>query len=431
MIGVTTSRETGCSCEQHDAPNGVGRRTFLKGVAGATALTGLAAQGLTTRLSFASEPYDGDVLVVLSLRGGFDGINAIVPTSEPRYLDWRPHTGIPQSALIGLDENFGLHPSLRPLKQFWDAGTFGVVHAVGMPNPTRSHFQAMAEMERAAPGTSLRSGWLDRTLGIRDSGTSYQGVQMNATVPAASLLGHTPELAMLSVDSFKLSGINSAEERARWRRALSGMNADAPTPMAAPARTALDALSTATELQRDGYVPRAAADYPNTELGRAMRDVARLVKSAAGLQVACVDYGDWDMHAGTGTVDKGWLHDHLTELARALAAFAIDLGPALNRVTLLTLTEFGRRVKENGSGGSDHGHGQAVLLMGGGVDGGKVHGQWPGLAESALVDGDLAGTTDYRTVLAEALEKRCGAGSLTEVFPSLPTERVGAFKRRN
>jgi uncharacterized protein (DUF1501 family) len=288
----------------------------------------------------------------------------------------------------------------------------------------------MAEMERAAPGTSLRSGWLDRTLGIRDAGTSYQGVQMNATVPAASLMGRTPELAMLSVDDFKLSGISDAHDRARWRRALADMNANAPSQMAAPARTALQALSTATQLQREGYVPRAAASYPNTELGKAMRDVARLVKSAAGLQVACIDYGDWDMHAGTGTVDEGWLHDHLSELARAMAAFAIDLGPVLNRVTLLTLTEFGRRVKENGSGGSDHGHGQAVLLLGGGVDGGKVHGQWPGLAESALVDGDLAGTTDYRSVLAEALEKRCGAGSLTEVFPSLPAERVGAFKAR-
>ena len=409
----------------------MGRRTFLKGVAGATALTGLAAHGLTTRLSFAAEPYDGDVIVVLSLKGGFDGLNAIVPTSDPRYMTLRPNTGIRQSALIGLDEHFGLHPALRPLKQFWDAGTFGVVHAVGMPNPTRSHFKAMAEMERAAPGTSIRNGWLDRTLGIRDAGTCYRGVQMNATVPAASLMGRTPELAMLSVDSFKLSGISNADDRARWRRALAGMNADAPVPMAAPARTALNALTTATQLQREGYVPRAAASYPSTELGKAMRDVARLIKSSAGLQVACVDFGDWDMHAGMGTVDEGWLHDHFTELARAIAAFAIDLGPAMNRVTLLTLTEFGRRVKENGSGGTDHGHGQAVLLLGGGVVGGKVHGQWPGLAEAALVDGDLKGTTDYRSMLAEALEKRCGAGSLTEVFPSLPAERVGAFKSRN
>ena len=426
---MSTSGESTCGCE-HGTNSGLGRRSFLKRVAGATALAGLAAQGLTTKLSFAANPYDGDVLVVLSLRGGFDGLNAVVPASDPRYLNLRPNTGIKQSALIGLDANFGLHPALKPLKPFWDAGTFGVVQAVGMSNPTRSHFQAMAEMERAAPGTPIRSGWLDRTLGLRTDVPPFGGVQMGSTEPAGSLKGGNPELAVQSVDSFTLSGIHDADARSRWRTALAGMNADAPTPMAAPAHTALNALTTATRLQRDGYVARAAADYPNTELGKALRDVARLVKANVGLQAACVDYGDWDMHAGMGNVDSGWLHDHLSELGRSLAAFAIDLGTDLNRVTLLTLTEFGRRVKENGSGGTDHGHGQAVLLLGGGVDGGKVHGQWPGLAEVDLVDGDLAGTTDYRSLLAEALEKRCGAGTLSEVFPSLSADRVGAFKPR-
>jgi uncharacterized protein (DUF1501 family) len=124
------------------------------------------------------------------------------------------------------------------------------------------------------------------------------------------------------------------------------------------------------------------------------------------------------------------MYDHLTEMSQALAAFATDLGAKLGDVTILTLTEFGRRVEENGSTGTDHGHGQAVLMLGGGVDGGKVHGTWPGLAEPDLVDGDLAGTTDYRSLLAEALEKRCGASALSTVFPNLPTERVGAFKLR-
>lgn len=424
---MTRPTETACDCQSHRAPS---RRSFLKGLVGATALGGLAAQGLTTQLAFADDGYDGDVMVVLSLKGGFDGLNAIVPAFEPRYFNLRPHTGIKQGALLPLDGQFGLHPALKPLKPFWNDGTFGVVHAVGTPSPSRSHFKAMAELERAAPGTSIRSGWLDRTLGLRNAGTAYRGVQMGETIPTAALMGAAPELSMLNVDDFQLSGIGNAGDRKRWRKALAGINADAPTPMAAPAKTALNALTTANELQRKGYRPRAAADYPKTELGNALRDVARLIKSNAGLQAACVDYGDWDMHAGMGTVSKGWLRNHLTELGRAMAAFATDLGPALSRVTLVTLTEFGRRVQENGSGGTDHGHGQAVLLLGGGVDGGKVHGQWPGLADYELVDGDLAGTTDYRTVLAEALEKRCRAGSLTEVFPSLPSDRVGAFKQR-
>ena len=431
MIRVKRDEQPQCGCEQHGAQQEIGRRGFLKRLAGATALTGLASQGLTTRLSFAADGYNGDVLVVLSLKGGMDGLNAVVPTFEPRYLSLRPNTGIREAALIKLDNNFGLHPSLRPLKQFWDEGTLGIVHAVGMSSPTRSHFKAMAEMERAAPGTSIRSGWLDRTLGLRETGTSYRGVQIGASVPSAALMGQSPELAMLSVDTFTLAGIKNADERKRWRRALADMNANAPKPMAAPAKTALSALTEATDMQREGYAPRPTAEYPRTELGRAMKDVARLIKEGNGLQVACVDFGDWDMHAGMGDVDDGWLHDHFSEFARSVAAFAIDLGPIMNRVSLLTLTEFGRRVKENGSGGTDHGHGQAVFLLGGGVEGGQIHGQWPGLGEADLVDGDLAGTTDYRAILAEALEKRCGAGSMSEVFPNLSSDRIGAFKPRN
>jgi uncharacterized protein (DUF1501 family) len=146
------------------------------------------------------------------------------------------------------------------------------------------------------------------------------------------------------------------------------------------------------------------------------------------LQVATVDYGDWDMHEGMGGPDDGWMHDHLTELSRSLAAFAADLGPRMNGVTLVTLTEFGRRVEENGSGGTDHGYGQLVLLLGGGVVGGKVHGTWPGLAEANLVDGDLAATTDYRAVLAEVLEKRCAAGSVSQIFPGLGSARPGVVR---
>jgi uncharacterized protein (DUF1501 family) len=167
-------------------------------------------------------------------------------------------------------------------------------------------------------------------------------------------------------------------------------------------------MATAAELQDAGYLPENGAVYPDSDLGNALRDVARLIKADVGLQVASVDYGDWDMHAGMGDEDSGWMYDHLTELSTCLAAFGTDLGPKLNDVSMVTLTEFGRRVEENGSGGVDHGFGQAVLLLGGGIRGGRVHGQWPGLAEADLIDGDLNGVNDYRKVLAELLEKRCG-----------------------
>ena len=423
-----TSVHDACGCDSHEP--GISRRSLLKRAGAVAAGLGLASEGLATRLAFAEGAYDGDVVVVLSLRGGIDSLNAIVPTTEARYHSERPNIGIPESKLIQLDNHFGMHPSLEPLNKYWKNGSFGVIHAVGMQTPTRSHFAAMGEMERAAPGTSIRTGWLDRTLGLRAASGAYRGVMVGANRPPAAFSGRTQELSIYSVDSFTLAQVDNLAERARWRTALLGMNQDAPPLLAAPAKLAVQAVNTAATLQHAGYQPREGVSYPKTELGLAMQDVARLIKADVGLQVACVDFGEWDMHSGMGTVGSGWLRSHLSELAKTLDAFATDLGSRMGRVTLITLSEFGRRLKENGSGGTDHGHGQAVLMLGGGVRGGQIHGQWPGLEVDALVDGDLAGTTDYRNVLAELLEKRCGSGSLSTVFPGITSDRVGAFKAR-
>jgi uncharacterized protein (DUF1501 family) len=323
---------------------------------------------------------------------------------------------------------FGLHPALAPLKPFWDAGTFGAVHAVGQANPTRSHFQAMQSLEQAAPGSSLRSGWLDRTVGLRGTGSAFQSTQVGTTQVTQALAGPSPELSMRSLEGFDLSGAWDADQRTRWTKALAGLHAGAPEVIAAPARSALAAVRTASTLAATTYKPAGGAVYPEGALGDALQDVARLVKADVGLQIACVDEGDWDMHAGLGRSDRGWMFEQLTELGAALAAFATDLGPDLGRVTLVTLSEFGRRVGENASGGVDHGHGNAVLLLGGGVNGGRVHGTWPGLSDAALVDGDLAGTTDYRQILAEVLSKRCGLADPAAVFPGLTSTPVGVAK---
>jgi uncharacterized protein (DUF1501 family) len=411
-----------CGCPEYE--RGISRRSFLtrSAVAGGV-VAGIAHEAFFTRLAFAAAPYDGDVLVVLSLRGGFDGLSAIVPASDPDYPIWRPNVGIPAGSLIQLDATFGMHPAMTALKPFYDAASFGVVHAVGQAEPNRSHFSAMDELERAAPGTSLRTGWLDRVLGLRDPGTAFQGVQMGSNTAASMFLGPSPELAMWSVDSFGLDAAWDDEEAAMWDAALRGLHTGAPDVLAAPATGALDALATTTALP--DYTPEHGAVYADTNLANALKDVARLIKADVGLQVAAVDYGDWDMHVDMGSVDGGWMHDHLTELSEGLAAFATDLGNKLNDVTLVSLTEFGRRVEENGSGGTDHGFGQVALLLGGGIDGGKVHGGWPGLAEDDLIDGDLNGMNDYRLILAEILEKRCRAGSLTDVFPGISSDRFG------
>ncbi|MGI5242774.1 DUF1501 domain-containing protein [Dactylosporangium sp. CA-139066] len=389
----------------------VSRRGVLTIGAGA-ALTGLIGEGLSTRLAFAGTPYTGDTLVVLSLRGGFDGLSAIVPIGDAEYYKARPNIAVPKTNVIAGDAMFGLHPAFAPLQARWAAGTFGAVHAVGQPNPSRSHFQAMEDMERAAAGTSIRTGWLDRTLGVAGASFPMAGVAMGTSSPARLLSGPAPSLSMLGVDSFKLNG-NDA--KTPMMGTLTKLFDGAPDLLAQPARAVGQTLGTVGALP--AYTP--AATYPATALGNALRDVARLVKGNVGLMAAAVDFGDWDMHEALGTAVKGQrMYDHLTELALALDAFATDLGDAFTRVTLVTLSEFGRRVAENGSRGVDHGNGNAMLLLGGGVRGGRVHGTWPGLAPANLTAGDLTATTDYRTVIGEILQRRCGLGALTEVFPN-------------
>jgi uncharacterized protein (DUF1501 family) len=414
-----------CGCP---SPIGVSRRSLLGAATAAAALGvvgGAVGDTASARYAFAGTEYAGDVLVVLSLRGGFDGLSAVVPAADPSYADARPGIGVPAGSLIPLDATFGLHPALAPLKPLWDAGQLAAVHAVGQPDPTRSHFRAMQEMERAAPGSSLRTGWLDRVSSAQGAGSAFATVGIGVESNQQALVGPAPALLMPGLHDFQLSSADDATERDRWTRALTAMHAGARPDVGEPARLALRALGTAAGL------PAVAGDggYPDGDLGSSLRDVARLVKANVGLRVATVDFGDWDMHVGLGRVDDGWMTRQLTDLGRALAAFAADLGPDLGRVTLVTLSEFGRRVRENASGGLDHGHGNLMLLLGGGIVGGRMHGGWPGLASGALLDGDLPATNDYRVVLAELLERRCGVAA-SQVFPRLGPARLGLARQR-
>ncbi len=433
MSAPTTSPCT-CGHESGDAgsQSGLSRRRLL-GAASAAAALGvlgsIAGDLSSTRLAFAGTAYTGDVLVVLSLRGGMDGLSAVVPLADPAYTALRPNIAVPASKAIPLDATFGLHPALAPLKPLWDAGQLGAVHAAGQPDPTRSHFDAMEAMERAAPGSSARTGWLDRVSSAQGAGGAFATVGMGSDTNQTAFLGPSPELFMSSVGNFNLAGADNEEERIRWRKALTTMHAGARAEVAIPARLTLGALDTAAAMRAVDYVPANGADYPGGSLGDALKDVARLIKANVGLRVATVDYGDWDMHENLGGVDGGWMHGKLVELGEALAAFATDLGPSLANVNLVTLSEFGRRIEENASGGLDHGHGNVMFLLGGGVVGGKVHGAWPGLSAGALDMGDLAAANDYRAVLAELLEARGGISGST-VFPGLPPGRIGFTRAR-
>ncbi len=418
------------SCDENKkllSRRGVLGRGVAAGAAGA--LAGLVGAGLSTRLAYAADGYTGDTLVVLSLRGGFDGLSAIAPIGDPDYARARPTIALPKSQAIGGNAMFGLHPGLAPLLPMWNNGSLAAVHAVGQPDPSRSHFAAMEEMERAAAGTSLRSGWLDRMLGMSGATGPLAAASMGSAMPARLLGGAFSDVSMASVDGFDLAGESTTRPIAA---ALRRMYASAPPLLAGPAQAADAALTATAGVRATAYAPAHGAAYPSTPLGNALRDVARLIKAKAGLTVAAVDCGDWDMHQGLGTAVKGQrMYDNLFETSTALAAFAADLGPdGMASVTVVTVSEFGRRVTENASRGVDHGHGNAMLLMGGGIRGGTVYGTWPGLAPGALVDGDLAATTDYRAVIGEILQRRCGIGSLSDVFPGVTPASLGLATAR-
>jgi len=419
----------GCADDQRTTMTrrGVLGKALAAGAAGAFA--GLAGDQISTQLAFAAGKYAGDTLVLLSLRGGFDGLSAIVPAGDPAYYAARPDIAVPKAKLIGGDARFGLHPALKPLLPFWKAGTFGAVHAVGQPEPNRSHFSAMEELERAAPGTSVRTGWLDRMLGGLGATSPFHGVSVGSMMPSRTLAGPVPALGMKSINDFSMYGDQAGQPMAATLKTL---YAGAPALLGQPAGQVMSSLATTKALAAKAYQPANRAVYPDDTLGRALKDVARLIKGKAGLMAACVDSGDWDLHENLGAAVPGKrMHDKLAQLAAALAAFATDLGTTgMKRVTVVTVSEFGRRVRQNGSNGVDHGYGNAMMLLGGGVVGGKVHGRWPGLADRYLVDGDLAVTTDYRAVIGEVLHKRCGLANTRSVFPNVRTTTSGVFRTR-
>ncbi|MEU8231517.1 DUF1501 domain-containing protein [Actinoplanes sp. NPDC048967] len=424
-----TGPTCGCADDQRTTltRRGVLGKALAAGAAGAFA--GLAGDQISTQLAFAAGRYAGDTLVLLSLRGGFDGLSAIVPAGDPAYYAARPDIAVPKAKLIGGDTRFGLHPALKPLLPFWKAGTFGAVHAVGQPEPNRSHFSAMEELERAAPGTSVRTGWLDRMLGGLGATSPFHGVSVGSMMPSRALAGPVPALGMKSINDFSMYGDQEGQPMAATLKAL---YAGAPALLGQPAGQVMSSLATTKTLAAQAYRPANGAVYPDDTLGRALKDVARLIKGKAGLMAACVDSGDWDIHENLGAAVPGKrMHDKLAQLAAALAAFATDLGTTgMKRVTVVTVSEFGRRVRQNGSNGVDHGYGNAMMLLGGGVVGGKVHGRWPGLADRYLVDGDLAVTTDYRAVIGEVLHKRCGLANTRSVFPNVRSTTSGVFRNR-
>ena len=360
-----------------------------------------------------------DVLICIFQRGGVDGLNMVVPHAEEAYYTARSDIAIAQPGKTGgaldLDGQFGLHPSLVGLKEVWAAKQLAVVHACGSPDPTHSHFDAMDNIERGSfVQKASATGWLGRHLASAPAAdaTPFRAVGFGALLQA-SLRGGAAT-AITSLEAFKLQ--TRPPELPSVLKAHGQLYKGAGMLAGAAAQT-MQAISVIDKLNPKGYVASDGAKYPNTPYGQALKQIALLVKSDVGLEVACADIGDWDTHVKQGGSD-GELALNLQEFGDGLNALYTDLSAQLGRVTIVTMSEFGRRVAENGGGGTDHGHGNAMFVMGGNINGGKVYTQWPGLAAEQLYGpGDLAVTTDFRAVLGEVVQQRLGNTKLNEVFP--------------
>jgi uncharacterized protein (DUF1501 family) len=403
---------------------GFNRRTFLQAGLGVGVAT-LGAQLVTSRVSYAAaDETQKGTLVVVFLRGGMDGLSMLVPASDPQLLKERPHIGVHAGALLEFDtaRGFGLHPALAPLAPLIKQGRVAAVPAVSTPDLSRSHFQAQDCLERGSSG-SLTSGWLDRVLVASGPGTTFRSVAMGGTTPR-SLVGAANPIAMHDLASFHLNGVDPKEVKATTS-ALQTLYTGLDHPIAKQTKLAIGALGTVKRIT-DGKPGADAVKYPDGNFADALKNLAMLIKGGAGVRVACIDVGGWDTHTGMGNVDSGDMQRHLADLASALAAFTEDLGSdLLDDTTVVTMSEFGRRVEENASGGTDHGHGGAVLVLGGGVRPG-VHGVWKGLSHRTTL-GDVPGWNDYRDVLTEVVSKRLSlsSGKLKTVFPGWRATPVG------
>jgi uncharacterized protein (DUF1501 family) len=417
----------------------VTRRVFIRSGAMAMLSLGFAPSFLARSVEAAGARKR--LLIAIFQRGAVDGLNMVVPYGEADYYRLRPSIAIPRpgaadtaDAAIDLDGFFALHPRMAPLKPFWDRRSLAIVHASGSPEHTRSHFDAQDYMESATPGVkSTRDGWLNRYLQdgaaepvpgaatpARGGGNPLRGVAVTRQMPRV-LTGRAPALAVGGVDAFAVRGgmaVEQSFERAYGRDAVLG----------GAAADAFEAMRLLRAASPGDYRPANGAAYPRSPFGQSLREIARLAKAEVGLEIAFAESGNWDHHAGEGGV-TGQLANRLDDLSRGIAALATDLGERMADTVIVTMSEFGRTVAENGTRGTDHGHGNAMLLLGGSIKGGAVYGRWPGLKDSERFEGrDLAVTTDFRDVFSEIVTRHMGAepAALARIFPGyVPRGGVG------
>ncbi|HTO96458.1 MAG TPA: DUF1501 domain-containing protein [Myxococcales bacterium] len=391
------------------------RRMLLQ--SGALVAAGSFLPGWARR-ALAQEGPRGRVLVFLFLRGALDGLHAVPPLGEPRLFDLRPQLAPGPEERLGLGQpGFALHAALEPLLPFWRDRMLAIVHAVGSPDGTRSHFDAQDALELGTPGLkSTPDGWLSRSLrqSMPADRSPLDAVAVSPRLPR-SLQGAPSALAFSSLEQLRLhalAGSSGPSGRSEAKAAFAGLyGSQADEPVATSGKEAFAALRM---LERKLGPTDTAAEYPQGPLAQSLRQLARLIKADVGLRVGCVDAQGWDTHVA----QPARLAGNLRQLAGSLAAFQRDLGPRARDVVLVAATEFGRTVRQNGANGTDHGHGSVAFVLGPSVRGGAILGRWPGLRDDQLYEGrDLAVTTDLRSVLAAVARSQLGAGDARRVFP--------------
>jgi uncharacterized protein (DUF1501 family) len=397
------------------------RRTFLRN--SAVLCAGVGGSSLWLSEAAAQVSRRKKVLVVIFQRGAADGLNMVVPFSDPGYYELRPTIAMAAAGkpngVVDLDGRFGLHPALKPLKSLWDSGQFAIVEATGSADSSRSHFDAQEFMESGTSGVKMSDGWLNRAMNTSQvPASTFRVVSMGSNLPL-TLRGETHVTALGELAKLQLgTGASSIFENMYLSSADSDINR--------VGKDAFDLLRKVENMNGQPYVPSGGVRYFQNAEGQGLLQIARLIKADVGLEAAFVEIGGWDHHTNlTGT-----LSSMLNSLANALSSFAIDLRDRMEDVVLVTMSEFGRTARENGNGGADHGHGSLMITIGGPVRGGKIYGEWPGLAKEQLFEGrDLAVTTDFRDVLSEILTRHMGITDLSRVFPGYQSQKNLGFIR--
>jgi len=392
----------------------ISRRLFLK--TATASLSALIAPGALLRARPARAAGSDPVLVAVYLRGGADALSLVVPHGDAAYYGWRPRIAVPAGSELDLDGFFGFHPSLAPLLPWYQSGRLAVLHACGSADGTRSHFDAQDFMESAAPGNkTVQTGWLNRFLSAAGINAPISAITIENQA-AKALAGPASTLAIPALSRFSQYGTYTNERRQALRTIFDTTGTSLVRAMGANAIDLLDLVGTVNAA--------TAVTYPATKLGAAMKDLAALIKADIGVRVAAVNHAPWDHHANELLFFPGMAGD----LAGCLAAFASDLGSDLDRTVVLVMSEFGRRVAENGAQGCDHGHGSVMLALGGALAGDRVllaNDVWPGLQPAQMFETiDLAGTTDFRNVFAELLDRHMGLANLSPVFPDFAVNQA-------